>query len=113
VVSLVDLAPTFCELAGTNIPIVMDGESLLSAMKNPESPKLADERFFEYDQDRGRKFTATGVVTSQYKYIDYKDTTDILYNLKRDPQEMNNLIQRWEYEAVVKVFQKRLENWKK
>jgi len=90
----------------------MNGQSLLAAMKKPESARLANERFFEYYKLAGQDNPAMGIVTNQYKYIDYVKSNDILIDLKRDPQETNNLVGRWEYEAVVKVLQKRIEQHK-
>jgi arylsulfatase A-like enzyme len=113
IVSLVDLAPTFCQLAGIHVPITINGQSLLPAIKNPQSPNLANERFLEYHKQKNKPYPARCIITNRYKYIDYQNSNDILYDLKRDPRELDNLISRWEYEAVVDVLHKRLDHWKK
>ncbi len=112
VVSLVDLAPTFCELAGVTPPITMQGRSLLALIRDPKAPRHADECFLEYDEQKNRKFPARGIVTSQYKLIDYLQDTDVLYDLKRDPAEMDNKISDRDYAAVVKVLRSRLQLWR-
>ena len=113
VVSLVDLAPTFLELAGLTPPIAMHGKSLLPLIRDPYTARHADERFLEYDKQKGSEFPARGIVTRQYKFIDYLRDTDVLFDLKRDPGEMHNAINDAEYAAVVKVLRNRLERWRK
>ncbi|UCD27896.1 MAG: sulfatase-like hydrolase/transferase [Planctomycetota bacterium] len=113
VVSLVDLAPTFCELIDIYVPITMQGQSLMPLIRNPDTSQHVNERFFEYDKQNNRPYPARGIVTSNYKFIDYLKDNDILYDLKRDPEEMNNLNNEREYSAVIKVLKQRLEYWRK
>ncbi|NLE61162.1 MAG: sulfatase-like hydrolase/transferase [Planctomycetes bacterium] len=119
-VSLVDLAPTICELAGLQQSPMMHGHSLVPLLKNPASNVLPDERFLEYDaQDSGRSILVRGVVTSQYKYARYlrDGNYDVLYHLARDAEEMNNVAKKPDsvrhYAGVVKVLQNRVERFRK
>lgn len=54
-----------------------------------------------------------GLVTAQFKYIDYLDDQDVLYDLKRDPGETHNVINELQYKAVVKVLGDRLREWRR
>jgi len=112
VVSLVDLAPTFLELAGLPVPMAMQGRSLLPLIRNPQTPRHADERFLEYHAQPGYACDVRGIVTDKYKFIDYLSGDDAFYDLKRDPDEMHNVISDAEYAAVVKVLRNRLERWR-
>jgi arylsulfatase A-like enzyme len=120
-VSLVDLAPTICELAGLPRSPMMHGHSLVALLRNPESNALPDERFIEYDaQDSGRSILIRGLVTSQYKYARYlrqDNNYDVLYHLTHDAEEMNNVAKKPDlarhYAGVVKVLQNRVEHFRK
>jgi arylsulfatase A-like enzyme len=52
-----------------------------------------------------------GVRTDRYKLIHFYDLIDSweLYDLKNDPNEMNNLIQHPEYEQIVKDLKNKLK----
>jgi len=120
VVSLVDLAPTICELAGLPQVPMIHGFSLLPLLRDPESTALPDERFVEYDaQESGQSILVRGLITSQYKYARYvrQGNHDVLYHLTRDAEEMNNVAPKpnspQQYAGVVKVFQGRVEEWRK
>ncbi|MGQ9650167.1 MAG: sulfatase family protein [Phycisphaerae bacterium] len=120
-VSLVDLAPTICELAGLPRSPMMQGHSLVALLRNPESNALPDERFLEYDaQESGRSILIRGLVTSQYKYARYlrqDNNYDVLYHLTYDAEEMNNVAKKPDsarhYAGVVKVLQSRVEHFRK
>jgi hypothetical protein len=113
VVSLVDLAPTLCELAGLTPPVTMHGRSLLNLIRYPESTRHADERFLEYDEQKGKPYPARGIVTKRYKFIDYlKDTHDVLYDLERDPDEMHNVVNDFHYDGLAEVLRNRIELWR-
>ena len=48
VVSHVDLAPTFCAMAGLETSRAMQGRSLVQLIENPDQPGGADEAFLEF-----------------------------------------------------------------
>ncbi|GMU21808.1 MAG: hypothetical protein AMXMBFR13_18970 [Phycisphaerae bacterium] len=59
------------------------------------------------------EFPVQGIVTHQYKFIDYLDgRTTVLFDLKRDPNEITNLAGDLFYAQVVDVLRKRLEIWR-
>jgi len=113
VVSLVDLAPTLCELAGLPEQLGMQGTSLTALIRYPETSQHADERFFEYDQQKGKKYPVRGLVTGRYKLIDYLQGDGAFYDLALDPKETDNAIGVAEYATVINVLRSRLEFWRK
>jgi len=124
-ISTVDLAPTFCELAGLTPPLSMQGQSLLPMIRDPRTTSHSDERFLEYHKQPGMdgqneyQARVRGIIAGQYKFIDYlDDNVDMFFDLKRDPREMENAInQRGEvmaqYAPVLKVLRERLNRWRK
>jgi arylsulfatase A-like enzyme len=117
--SAIDLAPTFCELAGLKSPITMRGRSLVPMLQESARAEVVDERFFEFEQvtdpntKKPYKAPARGIVTAQYKLIHYVNGADVLYDLKRDPQEATNVIGETRYAPVAKVLRERLTRWRK
>jgi arylsulfatase len=115
VVSLVDLGPTICEMAGLPRNPLMQGYSLVPLLNNPNSRVLPDERFLEYDAQS----LVRGLVAPQYKFARYlRDSNfDVLYHLTRDPEELNNVGRpadsKNQYFGVIKVFANRVEQWRK
>jgi len=100
----IDLAPTFLEIAGIKVkPAQMQGASMLPLLKG-EKPLWRDKVFYEYYWESAFPQTPTlfAVRGDRYKYIFNYGTWDIneLYDLKEDPNEMNNLIRD---PAMVKV----------
>jgi hypothetical protein len=95
----------------------MHGETLTPYLGRGASDPTAtgsDEAFFVYEQQGNRKYPARGLVASQFKYIDYiTGNDDVLYDLRRDPLEMNNVFSARQYQAVVRVMKARLEAWRK
>ncbi len=94
----IDLAPTFIEVGGGEIPKQMQGRSLVPLM---EGKTLADWRhsfFIEYYSDivfpRMRKMAYKAVRNDRWKYIHYleHENADELYDLQNDPYELKNLI---------------------
>ena len=60
-----------------------------------------------------RRPTTHGVRTNRYKYIHYHGIWDIdeLYDLKEDPEEMNNLIDNPEHQKLIKQLNNRMFDW--
>jgi arylsulfatase A-like enzyme len=93
----IDIAPTLLELGGAAIPKNMHGQSLLPLLKGEKVP-WRDSFLIEYFSDkvfpRVHQMGYQAVRTAEWKYIHYVDLEgmDELYNLKRDPYEMKNLL---------------------
>ena len=89
-VGLLDIAPTLLEYAGGEQPEEFYGESLLRVESGDRS---RDDVIAEWaDLETGeRRF---GVRTPEWKYIVLEDDTKKLYNLRDDPDETDNLIDK-------------------
>jgi len=95
VVMNVDIAPTFLELAGINKPSNMQGISFAGLLQGKKI-SWRDKVFYEYYWEASFPQTPTifAIRTERYKYIYNHGVWDIneLYDLQKDPYEMNNLI---------------------
>jgi arylsulfatase A-like enzyme len=94
-VYLFDLFPTICELAGINPPAVVEGKSLLPIIDGRE-PKVRDWLFCAY-RDCQRM-----VRDERWKLIQYRtagDNRTQLFDLGRDPDELENLAPLKRYEG--------------
>lgn len=100
----IDLAPTFLELAGADVPEDIHGVSLLPLFRG-EHPadwrKSLYYHFYEYPAEHMvmRHF---GVRTERYKLAHFYNDEDFfeLYDLETDPHEMNNLYGKEGYEEI-------------
>ena len=89
-VSLIDIYPTLTELCRLPVGIDrrFDGESLVSTLKDPS--RAEDRDVFLPHADRG----SYAVINSDWRYIQYDDGTEELYDVKADPNEWTNLLAR-------------------
>ncbi len=93
-VSLIDLFPTFCDFAGAEIPMDLDGISLRSATElgvEPKSrPVVCDNLIPRWG--KGSEFRM--VRYEQYKYIAFRDGSELFFDLSTDPLEQSDLCRR-------------------
>lgn len=125
----VDFAPTFLDYAGVDIPAEMQGRSLRPMLKGETPENWQTSMYYRYwmhlDKIHG-VYSHYGVRTEQYKLIYYygealgaSGTTDIstpkeweLFDLRKDPHEMNNVYDRPEYSAAVAELKQELDRLK-
>lgn len=91
----VDMAPTMLSLGGGKAPDNLQGRSILPLFKGRVRDwrtSFLSEYFMEKNFPRVPSWQA--VRDSEWKYIHYPDLNggDELYNLKKDPYEMQNLV---------------------
>lgn len=106
-----DVAPTLLEAAEIPAPMEMDGQSFLNQM-------LGQEEFGGYDKLLTLESTwqaKYAIRTNEYKFILAREQ-DLLgnppremYNLKTDPLELDNLVEK--EPALAADFEKQLEGW--
>jgi arylsulfatase A-like enzyme len=110
----IDIAPTVLEAAGVRTPENMDGRSILPLLGG-KGVRWRDAVFFEYYWEANFPHTPTtfGVRTDRYKFIHYHGVwdTDELYDLKNDPDEIHNLIDKPEHEKLVEQLRTRMYDW--
>lgn len=112
----IDVAPTLIEMAGGQTPKDMQGTSFVPLFKNKKT-NWRKEIMYEYFQEAYAPglVTVTGVRTKRFKYIEsLHQVNDIneLYDLERDPGEMNNLINSPEYQSVKNSMIQKLKTLK-
>jgi arylsulfatase A-like enzyme len=119
----IDIAPTILELAGVPVPASMQGRSIVSLLKG-ESPddwrKDWLYEYYEYPQwERVRPHR--GVRTERYKLIHYYKLPQYpdepeefeLYDLKKDPGELNNLYGQSGFAALTQKLFNRISELRK
>jgi N-acetylglucosamine-6-sulfatase len=91
----IDIAPTILEMTNQPIPESMHGESLLPLIQNKKTEWRKDF-LYEYFIDFNAVQTPTifGLRTQEYSYSSTQGVWDIfeLYDMKKDPEQKNNLL---------------------
>ena len=101
----IDIAPTILDLAGIEKPSYMQGESMVNLLKGKNDNNWRKSILFEYYLDTYWPYAGPNQIavrTERYKLVDAFLANDIdeLYDLKKDPGEMNNLINDSGYDAI-------------
>jgi arylsulfatase A-like enzyme len=113
----IDIAPTILEMAGIEIPKVMNGRSMLPLLKNPESD-FREDFFMEHDSvvvAENPIPDSYGIRTKEWKYIRYVNVepeVEEMYRLSADPLEMKNLINNEDFIQVKNDLRKRFEDYR-
>ena len=88
-VSNVDLAPTFAELAGAEPPAKADGRSLMPFLSGDPPASWRETVLLER---RSQGLTWVGVRTRRYAYFEYEETgEEELYDLQSDPYQLESI----------------------
>ncbi|TWT91230.1 sulfatase-like hydrolase/transferase [Neorhodopirellula pilleata] len=135
-VSSVDIAPTILSLAGLKTPEIVKGRDLRGLLKGtqdlsqwrdavllenffiqeihaagvkkrPDIPELNDELIAG-----NRSYRTQGIRTDRYKYFRYHEHDPVieeLYDLAKDPHELNNLVSNPEYADVLSKLRTKTE----
>ena len=90
-VSLIDVFPTLCGLAGVDPPADIDGVDLSEAVETgaePDRRPVVSDNFMPRWGD-GTEFRM--VRDGDYKYVGFRDAQELLFDLSDDPLETTNL----------------------
>lgn len=104
-VSNLDYAETFLEIAGVSIPADMQGLSLVPILKNETAHAWRESLYYHYYEYPGWHMIHRheGVYDGRYKLLNFYDLEEWeLYDLKTDPKEMTSQYGNPEYAEVVK-----------
>lgn len=94
-VTNIDLAPTFLDLAGLPIPASVQGRSLVPLLRGQTPGDWRTSVYYRYYHDPGHHNTAAhlGVRTATHKLIYYwKKNAYEMFDLTGDPYEQHNLL---------------------
>jgi arylsulfatase A-like enzyme len=114
-VSNVDLAPTFCAIAGCRMRGI-DGKSLLPLIKRTKASLNRKFVWVEYLHNQpgykpgtGKRPAWAGLQTTihydqqtMWSYVRYRTGEEELYDLTRDPHRLRNLAKWWRYRDRLK-----------
>jgi arylsulfatase A-like enzyme len=111
-VANIDLAPTFAELAGAEIPSSVDGISLVPLLEDAGA-NWRDEVLIEHwptEEGIGSLIPAFSAIrTQRWKYVVYSTGERELYNLVTDACELRNLAGDPRYEKLMTQLAARLQ----
>lgn len=119
---LIDIAPTVLEWCGLPVPDRMQGRSLLNRMHGQPEAAPRKEIHFEFDY-RNRLWRNKAcpddnllwVLRSEdYKYVQFADPDipPLLFDLRNDPGEFQNLADKAEYAPVIADYCQRMLQWR-
>jgi arylsulfatase A-like enzyme len=112
IVANIDIAPTILAIAGVGQKEQFDGRSFYGIAQGDAVEDWRDELLYEYYWEFNYPSTPStfALRTADFKFIQYHGIwdTDELYDMRNDPNEMNNLINDPKYLAVVGDMRDRL-----
>ena len=123
-VEAIDLAPTVLEWLGVEVPGRFQGKSLMGAVRGDENHALRTEIHYEYDyRSPARQLDPETdmdqhllwvVRDADYKYVHFADerVPPLLFDLRSDPSEFENLADRPEHATTVLAYCQRLLRWR-
>jgi arylsulfatase A-like enzyme len=101
----IDYAPTFLELAGVPVPEDIQGQSLLPLLKGEKTAGWRKSLYYHFYEFPGEHAVRRhcGIRTDRYKLIHFYSDIDTweLFDLKKDPSEMINLIDNPKYKPLI------------
>jgi arylsulfatase A-like enzyme len=111
-VSNIDLAETFLEMAGIEIPSDMQGRSMVPVLKGETPADWRKEHYYHYYEYPGSHMVKRhyGISTERYKLIHYYYDIDEweLFDRVADPMEMKNVYDDPSYSEVKSDLHKKL-----
>ncbi|HMP31245.1 MAG TPA: sulfatase-like hydrolase/transferase, partial [Saprospiraceae bacterium] len=118
IVSLIDVMPTLAELIDGKIPKTAQGVSLVDALKN--GTEIKERSVFSEFRGAGylllpevKNVPSRMMRTDEFKFVYTHGIIDQLYNLKEDPDELNNLIfDKKYYEIYQRMRFQTLVDWR-
>ena len=116
IITNIDFAPTLLEIANIKIPSSVQGKSFLKNLTSKNSKKWRQSMYYHYYEYPYYHHVQPhyGIRTDRYKLIHFYYDIDQweLYDLHKDPNELNNLIGNEKYADIISVLKSELYNLK-
>ena len=112
----IDIAPTFLDLCGIEVPEDMQGMSFVPLLEKGKTKDWRKYLYYHYYEFPGFHSVHKhyGIKGERYKLIYfYDDDVWELYDLKKDPHEMNNIYNDPKNEKLIKSLKQELDNLRK
>lgn len=113
----VDFAPTMLNMAGVEVPEEMQGESFAPLLTGEDAGSWRDAIYYHYyEYPKWHQVQPHyGIRTDRYKLIHFYYDVDVweLYDLKEDPNELQNLYGQSKYEGLTASLKERLTTLQK
>ena len=111
IVANVDLAATILDFAGLKSDLKTHGMSLVPYVNTGSSKDKREELMIEHLWDFQPIPASEGIRTEQWKYFRYRNINapEELYDLEKDPQELNNLASNNEYKNILQNMRNKLD----
>jgi arylsulfatase A-like enzyme len=112
-VSLIDIFPTVCQAADIDVPESVEGKSLLD-LYNSRATWDRKHIFASFVSPTRHRLNIRCIRTEHHKLIHHLTTDEIeLYDLEKDPYEMENLAGRRRFTKMQKQLMTQLSEWRK
>jgi arylsulfatase A-like enzyme len=105
-----DLAPTFCEVAGASVPETFTGQSLVPLLEGGQTNGREDI-LCTYHGNQFGLFSQRMVRDRRWKYVWNPTALDELYDIESDPGELHNLAGDPGYRDELMRLRHRLVAW--
>jgi len=106
-VGLIDLFPTFCDLAQISVSEECDGQSLMPLLT--QTGMFDREEIYSESAFLGSPLDAGCMIRKgEWKYCYYRDGYEELYNLTEDPGEWNNLASHEAHRTIQDEFREKV-----
>ncbi|MCF8357784.1 MAG: sulfatase [Prolixibacteraceae bacterium] len=109
----IDFAPTLLDIAGVEVPENVQGRSFLPNLTGNKPADWPDAMYYHYYEFPfwHHVHPHYGIRTKRYKLIHFYHNQDIweFYDLKADPEELNNAIDNPKYNDIIEDLKSRLK----
>ena len=114
IISNIDFAPTLMELAGIKTDQKMQGTSFVSVLDEKTSSNWQDAMYYHYYEFPFWHHVQPhyGIRTQKYTLAHFYYNIDVweLYDLEKDPDQMNNIYDQSDFENVVNELKVKLKS---
>ena len=101
IVELLDIYPTACDLSGVEIPMTVQGKSLVPVLKDP-SVEVKEAALSIVKEGHSLR-------SARWAYMGYKDGSEEFYDMDADPGQFTNLVGEPEHAAVLSEWRGKLK----